>query len=76
MPLPKDPDYFIQKLKTLGRLLRDAVLTARCGDAAFAGVARESAADTIYQLDTHVEPILEHFCDQWAKELPGGVRRR
>jgi hypothetical protein len=33
-------------------------------------VSRGSAADTIYGLDTVVEPILEDFCNDWAKTTP------
>jgi hypothetical protein len=29
-------------------------------------VSRSSAADTIYRIDTAVDPLLEAFCDQWA----------
>ena len=28
------------------------------------------AADTIYVLDTHVEPVIAEFCEHWGKELP------
>ena len=31
---------------------------------------RSSAADTIYQIDTLVEPLLEDFCREWARTTP------
>lgn len=68
--LPKPPDYFIDRLKRLGHTLRDSALRARKSKNSLAGVARESAADTIYQIDAQVEPVLESFCQDWAKELP------
>ncbi|HTW95169.1 MAG TPA: hypothetical protein VMD30_10270 [Tepidisphaeraceae bacterium] len=33
-------------------------------------VNRATAADTIYQIDTVVEPVLDEFCRQWAKKTP------
>jgi fructose-1,6-bisphosphatase/inositol monophosphatase family enzyme len=33
-------------------------------------VSHSTAADTIYKIDTDVEPILEEFCRDWAKETP------
>jgi len=33
-------------------------------------VNRSSTADTIYQIDTVVEPVLEEFCREWGKTTP------
>jgi hypothetical protein len=33
-------------------------------------VNRSDLADTIYQIDTLVEPVLEEFCRDWAKTTP------
>jgi hypothetical protein len=33
-------------------------------------VNRSTSADTIYQIDTVVEPVLEEFCKEWGKETP------
>jgi hypothetical protein len=33
-------------------------------------VSRDSAADTIYQIDALVEPVLEDFCREWGRETP------
>lgn len=61
--------YFVEKLITLGRAVRDAVIAARSSND-LAGVAKQTSADTIYTLDTHVEPILERFCEEWSREVP------
>jgi hypothetical protein len=68
--LPKNSEYFVEHLKRLGRQIRDTVLRARKAKAGLAGVARHSGADTIYQIDAHVDPVLEKFCQDWARELP------
>jgi hypothetical protein len=68
--LPRGGDYFVQKLLNLGREIRGAVLSARARNHEFAGVNRHTSADTIYQLDTHVEPIIKRFCEHWGREMP------
>lgn len=73
--LPREDAYFIQRLSDLGRQLRGAAIAARrslnpLGNQPLSQVARETAADTIYELDTHTEPVLEEFCQQWGRELP------
>jgi hypothetical protein len=68
--LPRSGDYFVQKLLELGRQVRGAVLAARGESRGLAGVSRETGADTIYQIDAHVEPILVDFCEKWGRELP------
>ncbi len=32
-------------------------------------VSRTSSADTIFKIDTEVDPILEEFCEKWVKKL-------
>jgi hypothetical protein len=74
--LPKSGDYFVQKLLELGRLVRYGILTARSklaaarGAASLAAVSKHTSADTIYQLDTQVEPVIVQYCEHWARELP------
>ena len=68
--LPGTGEYFVEKLAALGREARGAVLSARLKNADFAGVSKHTSADTIYQLDTHVEPIIERFCESWGQEMP------
>ena len=40
------------------------------GGGGFSAVSRSSAADTIYGIDTAVDPILESFCQEWGHETP------
>lgn len=67
--LPVDPDETVLRLKELQRRVRDALIASRAG-AALHEVDRDSAADTIYRLDTVVEPMLESFCRDWARTTP------
>ncbi len=68
--LPRPGGYFVEKLLALGRQVRGAVLSARAREADFAGVTRVSAADTIYEVDTQVEPAIEAFCEEWSRDMP------
>lgn len=73
--LPRDGVYFVEHMRELGALVREAAMAARqpvtpVRDQPLAQVARETAADTIYELDTHIDPVLEDFCQRWGRELP------
>ncbi len=73
--LPRSGQYFVEHLRELGRRVRAAAMAARASGTPsssepLAAVARETSADTIYQLDTHIDPVLEEFCRQWSRELP------
>jgi hypothetical protein len=59
----------IRRLKAFQRQVRDALITSRARSDLH-GVSRVSAADTIYHLDTVVEPMLEAFCRDWARRTP------
>jgi hypothetical protein len=63
-------EYFVHKLLDLGRLVRGAVLQARGRAVDLARVRKHTAADTIYEIDMHVEPVIEEFCRHWSRELP------
>ena len=67
--LPIDPADAVQRLKEFQRRVRDALARSRAS-AGLHEVSRDSAADTIYRLDTVVEPILEEFCRDWARTTP------
>ncbi len=68
--LPREAEYFVEKLCILGRNIRSAILDARERGMVFADIDRHSAADTIYAVDQLVEPILIEFCRGWSKEFP------
>ena len=59
----------IARLKEFQRRVRDAVVRSRA-DRGLHEVSRSSAADTIYRLDTVVEPMLDGFCRDWARTTP------
>jgi fructose-1,6-bisphosphatase/inositol monophosphatase family enzyme len=59
----------IDRLREFHRSVRDAVIESRQRPHLHT-VTRETAADTIYQMDTAVEPVLEDFCREWSKTTP------
>ena len=59
----------IARLKDFQRRVRDALVQSRARHGLYE-VSRSSAADTIYRLDTVVEPMLDEFCGEWAKTTP------
>ena len=67
--LPFDPQSAVDRLLEFQRAVRGLLIDSRNGRDLFA-VSRTSAADTIYEIDTRVEPILEDFCREWAKSTP------
>ena len=71
--LPKPPEYFIDKLTTLQRALRDCVIERRGPGSrieTISAVADERDGDVIYVLDAHVEETLFDFCREWSREMP------
>ncbi len=62
------PDI-VRRLKSFQRQVRDLIIQSRSHTNLHA-VNRSSAADTIYAIDTVVEPILESFCEEWGKTTP------
>jgi fructose-1,6-bisphosphatase/inositol monophosphatase family enzyme len=67
-----DPQSIVDRLRHFQRLVRDTIIRSRraSGDAGLHEVSRSSAADTIYKIDTEVDPILEQFCEEWGRETP------
>ena len=49
--------------------MRDTLIASRSKQALYE-VSHATAADTIYKIDTEVEPLLEHFCEEWGREMP------
>jgi fructose-1,6-bisphosphatase/inositol monophosphatase family enzyme len=67
--VPVDPLEVVSRLKEFQRQVRDALVRSR-SSLGLHEVSRASAADTIYQLDTVAEPLLDAFCEQWARTTP------
>ena len=68
-PSLPNPDAIVARLTEFQRTVRDVIIRSRAARG-LAEVNRSAAADTIYQIDTVVEPILEDFCRDWAKTTP------
>ncbi len=68
--LPREAEYFVEKLCVLGRRIRSVVIEARQNQLVFSKIDRHHTADTIYAVDNHVEPVLLEFCEQWSQEFP------
>jgi hypothetical protein len=64
-----DPDAIIDRLIAFQATVRDSIIASRMR-AGLHEVSHSSAADTIYAIDTVVEPVLESFCREWAKTTP------
>src|SRR5205085_3157777 len=67
--LPIDPQSAVDRLREFQRTVRDLIVRSRSARGLHE-VSRASAADTIYQIDTVVEPVLDAFCREWAKTTP------
>ncbi|MDB5171726.1 MAG: inositol monophosphatase [Phycisphaerales bacterium] len=67
--LPIDHQSVVDRLMEFQRDVRALLIASRKSQGLYA-VNRTTAADTIYQIDAVVEPLLEGFCRQWAKTTP------
>jgi hypothetical protein len=68
-----NPQSIVDRLRQFQRKVRDVIVQSRtsAGGAGFLHeVSRSSSADTIYKIDTAVDPILEAFCEEWSQETP------
>lgn len=63
------PQKIVDRLRAFQCAVRDVVIQSRKRTGLHA-VTRHTAADTIYQIDTAVEPLLEDFCREWARTTP------
>jgi fructose-1,6-bisphosphatase/inositol monophosphatase family enzyme len=70
--LPRDPGYFIDKLRELQAAIRDTMVTQR--ERSSEGAMREmhevSQSDIIYSTDAWAHLAVTTFCEQWAQEYP------
>jgi fructose-1,6-bisphosphatase/inositol monophosphatase family enzyme len=62
----------VDRLRSFQRQVRETIIRSRseAGEAGLHQVSKSTAADTIYKIDTAVDPILESFCEQWGQETP------
>ena len=67
--IPINPQQVLDRLLTLGGQIRSSIVHSRRGPE-LGSVQRDSAADTIYKLDTIVEPLLEEFFRDWSRTTP------
>ncbi len=66
--LPNPPDI-VSRLREFQRIVRDTLIRSR-QSADLHEVSHATSADTIYRIDTEVEPLLEAFCKEWARKHP------
>ena len=65
----ENPEAIVERLRGFQRAVRDVIIQSR-NAGSLHEVSRVSTADTIYKIDTDVDPILEKFCEEWGKETP------
>ena len=64
-----DHAEILDRLRAFQRKVRDVVTQSRDAGSLHE-VSRVSWADTIYKIDTDVDPILEQFCEEWGQTMP------
>jgi fructose-1,6-bisphosphatase/inositol monophosphatase family enzyme len=68
MPI-SNPQSVVDRLIEFQRATQKILIDARKSSGLHA-VSRASVADTIYEIDTLVEPVLLDFCREWGKTTP------
>jgi fructose-1,6-bisphosphatase/inositol monophosphatase family enzyme len=68
-PMLPTPEAILTALRDLQRRIRDAILQSRSAVDLHA-VSHQTSADTIYKLDLLIEPVIESFCEEWARTTP------
>ena len=66
---PIDPQSAVDRLVEFQRAVRDMIVKSRAASGLHE-VSHATSADTIYKIDTEVDPILETFCEEWSKTTP------
>ena len=64
-----NPQPILDRLLAFQRTVRDTILRSR-KESGLNEVGRSSSADTIYKIDTEVDPILEQFCEELGRTTP------
>jgi hypothetical protein len=65
----QQPRHVVDRLIEFQRTVRDSIIRSRA-TTGLHDVTRSAVADTIYGIDTVVEPILEQFCAEWGRTTP------
>ena len=65
----EEPLMIRDRLVELQKLVREVVVGSRSRKDLH-GVDRRTAADTIYAIDTAVEPVMEAFFEEWGRATP------
>ncbi len=65
-----NPENLLGRLKAFQAQVRATIIRSHTQSADAAAVSYASSADTIYHIDTEVEPLLIAFCEDFAKEAP------
>ncbi|HQY88313.1 MAG TPA: hypothetical protein PK402_06620, partial [Tepidisphaeraceae bacterium] len=64
-----NPSSIVDRLIEFQKCVRDVIVKAH-QRSDLAEVAHVSSADTIYKIDSDVDPILIDFCNEWSKSTP------
>jgi fructose-1,6-bisphosphatase/inositol monophosphatase family enzyme len=64
-----DHQSAVDRLVAFQAEVRDVIIASR-RSAGLHEVSHATSADTIYRIDTAVEPILDAFCEEWAETTP------
>jgi len=64
-----NPQPILDRLIAFQRTVREMIMRSR-KSAGMSEIGRSSSADTIYKIDTEVDPILEAFCEEWGRQTP------
>jgi len=64
-----DSQFLLDRLIDFQRNVRDMIVRSR-KQTGLSEIGRSSAADTIYKIDTEVDPILESFCHDLSRHTP------
>src|SRR4030095_976751 len=64
-----DHQSAVDRLVAFQAQVRDVIISSR-KTAGLHEVSHATSADTIYKIDTAVEPILDAFCEEWSKTTP------
>jgi hypothetical protein len=64
-----NPQSIVDRLTKFQAAVRDKIISSR-NAGGLSGVSRSYAADTIYKIDTEIDPIMELFMEDWGRETP------